>query len=120
VFVCRRFCKCLSVAYEALWSPSCDSTEGGFAIDSTVRVITSQRINSLAAAPTAYRMLMGAGDGAMAPANHLRIACSCGEPLNPEVIRWADRVLHVPLCDQYGQIGLADELERNPFMLDVT
>jgi acetyl-CoA synthetase len=78
--------------------------EGGFAVDSTVRVITSQRINSLAAAPTAYRMLMAAGDGAMAPiANQLRIACSCGEPLNPEVIRWADRVLHVPLCDQYGQ-----------------
>jgi acetyl-CoA synthetase len=78
--------------------------EGGFAVDSTVRVLISRRINSLAAAPTAYRMLMAAGDGAMAPvANQLRIACSCGEPLNPEVIRWADRVLHVPLHDQYGQ-----------------
>ena len=26
VFACRRFCKRLSDAYEALWSPSCDST----------------------------------------------------------------------------------------------
>ena len=26
VFACRRFCKRLSDTYEALWSPSCDST----------------------------------------------------------------------------------------------
>jgi hypothetical protein len=26
MFACRRFCKALSHAYEALWSPSCDST----------------------------------------------------------------------------------------------
>jgi hypothetical protein len=26
VFACRRFCKCLSDAYEALWSPSFEST----------------------------------------------------------------------------------------------
>jgi hypothetical protein len=26
VFACRRFCERLSDAYEALWSPSCDST----------------------------------------------------------------------------------------------
>jgi hypothetical protein len=26
MFACRRFCKPLSHAYEALWSPSCDST----------------------------------------------------------------------------------------------
>jgi hypothetical protein len=26
MLACRRFCKSLSHAYEALWSPSCDST----------------------------------------------------------------------------------------------
>ena len=44
----------------------------------------------------------------MAPIAHLlRVASSAGEPLNPEVIRWADRVLHCPLADHYGQTEVA-------------
>jgi acetyl-CoA synthetase len=67
-----------------------------------------RKITNLAAAPTAYRMLMAAGDDAMASiANQLRVASSAGEPLNPEVIRWAERVLHCPLCDHYGQTEVA-------------
>jgi acetyl-CoA synthetase len=78
--------------------------EGAFTVDSALRVITSQRITALAAAPTVYRMMMAAGDAAMAPiAGQLRVACSAGEPLNPEVVRWADRVLSAPLADHYGQ-----------------
>ena len=78
--------------------------EGGFTVDSALRVIASQRITNIAAAPTVYRLMMAAGDAAMAPiANQLRVANSAGEPLNPEVVRWAERVLHVPLHDQYGQ-----------------
>jgi acetyl-CoA synthetase len=78
--------------------------EGGFTVDAAVRVITSQRITNLAAAPTVYRLMMAAGDAAMAPiAGQLRVASSAGEPLNPEVVRWAERVLGVPLGDHYGQ-----------------
>ena len=78
--------------------------EGGFSVDAALRVITSQRITSLAAAPTVYRLMMAAGDAAMEPiAGQLRVASSAGEPLNPEVVRWADRVLRVPLHDHYGQ-----------------
>jgi acetyl-CoA synthetase len=78
--------------------------EGGFSVDAALRVITSQRITSLAAAPTVYRLMMAAGDSAMAPiAGRLRVASSAGEPLNPEVVRWADRVLRAPLHDHYGQ-----------------
>jgi acetyl-CoA synthetase len=78
--------------------------EGGFSVDAALRVITSQRITSLAAAPTVYRLMMAGRDAAMAPiAGHLRVASSAGEPLNPEVVRWADRVLRVPLHDHYGQ-----------------
>jgi acetyl-CoA synthetase len=36
-------------------------------------------------------------------AGQLRVASSAGEPLNPEVARWARRVLKCPLQDQYGQ-----------------
>jgi acetyl-CoA synthetase len=67
-----------------------------------------RKITNLAASPTAYRMLMSAGEEAMTPiAQNLRVASSAGEPLNPEVIRWAERVLHCPLCDHYGQTEVA-------------
>ena len=78
--------------------------EGGFTVESTVRILLDRKITNLAAAPTAYRLLMAAGEEAMAPVAHqLRVGSSAGEPLNPEVIRWAERVLHCPLCDHYGQ-----------------
>jgi len=82
--------------------------EGAFTVESTVRIIADRKISNLAAAPTAYRLLMAAGDEAMAPIAHLlRVASSAGEPLNPEVIRWAERVLHCPLADHYGQTEVA-------------
>ncbi|SEC72756.1 acetyl-CoA synthetase [Rhizobiales bacterium GAS188] len=78
--------------------------EGGFSVEAALRVILSRRITCLAAAPTVYRLMMAAGDQAMAPiAGRLRVASSAGEPLNPEVVRWAGRVLRVPLHDHYGQ-----------------
>ena len=41
-------------------------------------------------APTAYRMLMGAGDDIVKSfdLSRLRHVLSVGEPLNPEVVRW--------------------------------
>jgi len=78
--------------------------EGAFTVESTVRILLDRKITNLAAAPTAYRMLMAAGEDALAPiADQLRVASSAGEPLNPEVIRWAGRVLNCPLADHYGQ-----------------
>ena len=82
--------------------------EGGFTVDAALHVITTLDINNLAAAPTAYRLLMAAGDAAMAPiAGRLRVASSAGEPLNPEVLRWAERSLRTPLGDHYGQTEMA-------------
>jgi acetyl-CoA synthetase len=45
-------------------------------------------------APTAFRMLMGAGDEAVKPfdLSRLRHVLSVGEPLNPEVVRWGYKV----------------------------
>ena len=82
--------------------------ESGFTVDGAVRVIAEQHITNLAAAPTVYRLMMAAGDDAIAPvAGQLRIASSAGEPLNPEVVRWAERVLRVPVNDHYGQTETA-------------
>ena len=82
--------------------------EAPFAVDAAVRVISEEGITNLAAAPTAYRMMMAAGPEVMASiAGQLRVASSAGEPLNPEVARWAQRVLKCPLQDQYGQTETA-------------
>jgi acetyl-CoA synthetase len=81
--------------------------EGPFSVESTLDIVAKLGITNMAAAPTAYRMLMAAGDAAMAPiAGRLRVASSAGEPLNPEVARWAERVLRCPLHDHYGQSEL--------------
>jgi acetyl-CoA synthetase len=78
--------------------------EGAFTVESAVRVIAKQGVTNLAAAPTVYRLMMAAGEAAMAPiAGQLRVASSAGEPLNPEVVRWAERLLHCALRDHYGQ-----------------
>ena len=78
--------------------------EGAFTVESSVKVIDRQAITNITAAPTAYRLMMAAGDDAVALiAGQLRVASSAGEPLNPEVARWAARALHCPLYDHYGQ-----------------
>ncbi|MDG0024751.1 acyl-CoA synthetase [Trinickia sp. Y13] len=81
--------------------------EGGFTVDSTYDVIERLGITSLAGSPTAYRMLMAAGAEAAARIKgKLRVVSSAGEPLNPEVVRWFDATLGVPIYDHYGQTEL--------------
>ncbi len=71
-------------------------------------MIETFRIDNRAAAPTAYRAMMAAGDTAIAPiAGQLRVASSAGEPLNPEVVRWAEGVLRCRIGDHYGQTEIA-------------
>lgn len=78
--------------------------EGGFTVESCYATIRRLGVTNLLGAPTAYRMLMAAGDApAAALRGQLRVASSAGEPLNPEVIRWFERVLGTRLHDHYGQ-----------------
>ena len=82
--------------------------EAAFTVEGALRVLEAQRITNIAAAPTVYRLMMAAGDAAMAPiARQLRVASSAGEPLNPELVRWAERTLQCPLRDHYGQTEIA-------------
>ncbi len=81
--------------------------EGGFTAESTYRIIREHGITNLAGSPTAYRLLMAAGDEAAASIKgRLRVVSSAGEPLNPEVIRWFDTALAAPIADHYGQTEL--------------
>ncbi len=78
--------------------------ENGFTPESTYAMIRKYRISNLAAAPTAYRLLM-AMDQVLPEGEDLglRVANSAGEPLNPEVINWVNRRLGCPVMDSYGQ-----------------
>lgn len=79
-------------------------SEDAFTVDNFYRVLKQYGITNLAGAPTAYRLLMAAGDQAAAPVKgQLRAVSSAGEPLNAEVIRWFDRALNAPIRDHYGQ-----------------
>ncbi|MEC3947631.1 acyl-CoA synthetase [Sphingobium sp. HWE2-09] len=78
--------------------------EGGFTAEAAYELIDRLGITNLAGAPTAYRLLIAAGPEAAARAKgSLRVVSSAGEPLNPEVIRWFDRHLAIPIHDHYGQ-----------------
>jgi acetyl-CoA synthetase len=78
--------------------------DGHFSADSTYRVIQKYHITNLTGSPTAYRLLIAAGDEAAAPIKgRLRVVSSAGETLNPEVIRWFARTLGCPIHDHFGQ-----------------
>ncbi|MBM7867779.1 acetate--CoA ligase [Heliobacterium gestii] len=73
---------------------------GRFRPDDWYKTIQDYKVNVWYSAPTAFRMLMGAGDDIVKQfdLSHLRHVLSVGEPLNPEVVRWGlkafDRRIH--------------------------
>lgn len=78
--------------------------EGGFSAETTCRIIERLGVTSLAGSPTAYRLLMAADPGTVAPIKgRLRVVSSAGEPLNPEIMRWFAADLSAPIHDHYGQ-----------------
>jgi len=78
--------------------------EAGFTPETTYNMLRKYKITNLAAAPTAYRLLMANDDVLSADDKFdLRVASSAGEPLNPEVISWVDKRLGCPVMDHYGQ-----------------
>ena len=78
--------------------------KGAFDPDVVLTILREEGVTNLAAAPTAYRALRAAhvrGHGLS-----LRVASSAGEPLNPDLIAWAEEHLGVPIHDHYGQTEL--------------
>jgi acetyl-CoA synthetase len=69
------------------------------------RQLESERVNVWYTTPTALRMLMRAG--AELATEHdlstLRFVASVGEPLDAAVVRWAQRVWHRPVHDNWWQ-----------------
>jgi acetyl-CoA synthetase len=76
---------------------------GRFSTDGWYRTIQDYRITLWYSAPTAFRMLMAAGDETVAKydLSSLRHILSVGEPLNPEVIRWGQKVYKQRIHDNW-------------------
>jgi len=69
------------------------------------RTLAEHKVDVWYTAPTAIRMLMKAGDDLPRrfDLSGLRFIASVGEPLNPEAVLWGERVLGLPIHDNWWQ-----------------
>jgi acetyl-CoA synthetase len=76
-----------------------------FDASATVRLLRKYRVTNFAGASTVYRSLRAAeavpSDSADRP--RLRVASGGGEPLNADLVAWANENLGTPILDHYGQ-----------------
>jgi len=75
---------------------------GGFSPEDELAFLSRHRITNVFTTPTALRSMMAverAGERFPVP---LRRACSAGEPLNPEAIKWFREQYGVTVLDFYG------------------
>ncbi|MGO4540597.1 acetate--CoA ligase [Paenibacillus sp. 2TAB19] len=72
-------------------------------------------------APTAFRMLMGAGDDVVTQydLSSLRHVLSVGEPLNPEVVRWGMKVYGQRIHDTWWMTETGGQLICNYPSMDI-
>ncbi|MBU8879750.1 acetate--CoA ligase [Bacillus sp. FJAT-29790] len=76
---------------------------GRFNPESWYKMLEEYGVSVWYSAPTAFRMLMGAGDEVVKKfdLSSLRHIVSVGEPLNPEVVRWGMKVFHLRVHDTW-------------------
>ena len=88
---------------------------GRFSVDSWYSIIEKYKVTVWYSAPTAFRLFMAAGDEAVGryDLSSLRLIYSVGEPLNPEVIRWALNVFDQPIHDNWWMTETGMQLIAN-------
>ncbi|TCS83211.1 acetate--CoA ligase [Tepidibacillus fermentans] len=76
---------------------------GRFNVEQWYQTLERYRVSVWFSAPTAFRMLMREGNELPAKydLSSLRHILSAGEPLNAEVIRWAEEVFQQPIYDNW-------------------
>ena len=79
--------------------------ERDFDADRWYSIIEDHRVTVWYTAPTALRMMMRVGLDAVRAHDltSLRLVASVGEPLNPEVVRWAREAFDRPILDNWWQ-----------------
>jgi acetyl-CoA synthetase len=81
---------------------------GTFSVQATYNFIDELGVTNFAAAPTAFRMMIGQGPQAAAKIKgKLRAVSSAGEPMNPEVCLWFKEHVGCSIRDHYGQTEVA-------------
>lgn len=76
---------------------------GRFSPEDWYQTLVNNKVTIWYSAPTAFRMLMAAGDAVVAKydLSQVRHILSVGEPLNPEVIRWGLQVYQKRIHDTW-------------------
>ena len=95
--------------------------EDEFDAERWYRTLAEQRVSVWYTAPTAIRMLIRAGDDL--PRRYdlsaLRFIASVGEPLNPEAVVWGQRVLGLPIHDNWWQSETGGIMVSNFASMDI-
>ncbi|KKI91658.1 acetyl-CoA synthetase [Bacillus sp. SA1-12] len=88
---------------------------GRFSPDNWYQTIEDYGVTVWYSAPTAFRMLMGAGDELVKQydTSSLRHVLSVGEPLNPEVVRWGVKVFNKRIHDTWWMTETGAQLICN-------
>lgn len=88
---------------------------GRFNPDYWYEMIEEYGVSVWYSAPTAFRMLMGAGDEIVKKhdMSTLRHILSVGEPLNPEVVRWGMKVFNLRIHDNWWMTETGGQLIAN-------
>ncbi|MFZ4450686.1 acetate--CoA ligase [Salibacterium aidingense] len=76
---------------------------GRFSPEDWYATLERYKVTVWYSAPTAFRMLMSAGDEIVKKydLSHLRHILSVGEPLNPEVVMWGEKVFNLRIHDTW-------------------
>ncbi|NTV48811.1 MAG: acetate--CoA ligase [Geobacteraceae bacterium] len=85
------------------------------------RILQEQRVTVWYTAPTAIRMLMRAPleQRQRFDLKKLRLVHSVGEPLNPEAVLWGERVLGLPIHDNWWQTETGGIMIANYAAMDI-
>lgn len=87
-----------------------------FSVDDTIRILKDYEVTNFAAAPTVYRAMRAAGIPTETKGMlKLRVLSSAGEPLNPDISKWAEENLGAPIYDHYGQTELGMAINNHHF-----
>ncbi len=95
--------------------------EAEFDADRWYRILQDQNVSVWYTAPTAIRMLIKAGPEAARDYRfpRLRFIASVGEPLNPEAVWWGERVLGLPIHDNWWQTETGGIMIANTPAFDI-
>ena len=95
--------------------------EADFDAERWYRILQDQRVTVWYTAPTAIRMLMRAPEEQRQryDLSALRLVHSVGEPLNPEAVVWGERVLGLPIHDNWWQTETGGIMIANYAALDI-